>query len=213
MKMIAIGLVLASMTMAAGCTTTESSRNLNDPSVSGKDLAQQVCSTCHGVDGNSTNPTFPKLAAQQSEYIIAQLKVFRSHDRSDPAGSQYMWGIARHLTDAQITEMAAYFNQQKMIPDQAEHADAGLVAQGKLIFNNGIPSKNTPACAACHGANGEGNSAFPRIAGQHADYIEKQLGVFKDTDGRPDGAVMKVITHDITPSEVRAVAAYLSVAS
>jgi cytochrome c553 len=213
MKKIAIGLMLVSMAVITGCSTTESSRNLNDPSVSGKDLAQQVCSICHGVDGNSTNPTFPKLAAQQSEYIIAQLKVFRSHDRSDPAGYQYMWGIARHLTDAQITELASYFNQQKMIPDQAAHTNADLVAQGKLIFNNGIPTQNTPACASCHGANGEGNSSFPRIAGQHADYIEKQLGVFKDTDGRPDGVVMKAITHGITPAEVKAVAAYLSVSS
>ena len=208
MKKIVTGLILASTIVTAGCNTTSSSRNLADAKVSGKDLAQQVCSTCHGVDGNSTNPTFPKLAGQKSWYIISELKEFRSHDRSDPAGYQYMWGIARHLTDAQIKGLATYFSEQKNIPGQPENAR--LEAQGKLIFTEGMPARNMPACATCHGPQGAGTGMHPRIAGQHANYIEKQLAVFKNTQERPDGTVMKVAVHNITPAEVKEVAAYLA---
>ncbi|HET9114425.1 MAG TPA: c-type cytochrome [Burkholderiales bacterium] len=208
MKKIVTGLILASTILTAGCNTTASSRNLADAKVSGQDLAQQVCSICHGADGNSTNPTFPKLAGQQSAYIVGQLKEFRSHDRSDPAGYQYMWGIARHLTDKQIAELATYFSAQKNIPGPSRNPQ--LEAEGKQIFTHGIAAQNTPACATCHGPEGAGNGIFPRIAGQHANYIEKQLGIFKNTGQRPDGAMMKVITHNITPAQVKEVAAYLS---
>ena len=203
-----MGLILATTALASGCNTTSSSRNLADPAVPGKALAQQVCSICHGADGNSTNPTFPKLAGQQSVYLIGQLKEFRSHDRSDPAGYQYMWGIARHLTDKQITQLAAYFSAQKNIPGPSRNLQ--LEAEGKQIFTQGIAAQDTPACATCHGPEGAGNGIFPRIAGQHADYIERQLGVFKNTGERPDGAMMQAIAHKITPAEAKEVAAYLA---
>jgi cytochrome c553 len=82
MKTAALTLVLALAAIATGCTTAEnSSRNLGDPSVHGKTLAEQVCSDCHGVTGNSVNPTFPRLAGQQEWYLIAQLKQFRGHNQ------------------------------------------------------------------------------------------------------------------------------------
>lgn len=213
MKKIIISLsVLGAALLAAGCNTTGSSRNLADSHVTGKVLAQQVCSMCHGVDGNSTNPTFPKLAGQQAAYIVSELKEFKSHDRSDPAGYQYMWGISRTLTDKQIDELADYFSSQKNIADKSDQVK--LIAEGKNIFMNGIPDGHTPACAVCHGEQGAGNGTFPRIAGQHADYIAKQLRVFKDTNQRPDGTLMKVITNgipkSITPEQIQAVSVYLS---
>ena len=209
MKKITISLILSLTVIAAGCAT-QSSRDLADPGVPGKEMAQQVCSMCHGVDGNSINPTFPKLAGQQPEYLAAELKEFRGHDRSDPAGYEYMWGIAKHLTDAQIDQLATYFSQQKNTPDPS--GNAALEAQGKDIFTSGISSAsgNVPACASCHGAEGMGNGMFPRIAGQHADYIVKQIKVFKNTLQRPDGVLMKAITHDLTPAQMEAVAAYVS---
>ena len=210
MKKVTIGFILALTALATGCTTTDSTRNLADASVPGKVLAQQVCSICHGADGNSTNPTFPKLAGQQEAYLVAQLTDFRSHGRSDPAGSEYMWGISRHLTDVQIQQLAAYFSQQQPKADQPTHPQ--LEADGKAIFIKGLANQNenVPACESCHGAKGEGNAVFPRIAGQHADYIAKQLNVFRNTEQRPKGTMMKVITHDLSPGEIQAVAAYVS---
>ena len=210
MKTATITLLLALAAIGTGCTTTESSsRNLGDPSVHGKTLVEQVCSDCHGVTGNSTNPTFPRLAGQQKWYLISQLKEFRGHHRQDPPGFEYMWGISRSLTDAQIKELATYFSEQK--PGASKPENTKLENAGKVIFSNGISSEGVPACMACHGAEGAGSEQFPRIAGQHADYIVKQFNVFqRSAEERPNGAAMKVVAHNLKPEEIKAVAAYVS---
>lgn len=190
----------------AACANVERSRNLNDPSVTAKSMAQQVCSACHGVDGNSISPNFPNLASQTELYMVSQLKEFRNHSRSDPAGFEYMWGLSRHLTDEQINGLASYFSGQILRPVQA--GDVQVIA-GKKIFEGGVPEKNIPACLACHGDHGQGKDQTPRIAGQHADYLVKQLSVFQRTDKRPDGAVMKIIAHDLTQANKVDVATYL----
>lgn len=214
MKTATLTLVLALAAIATGCTTTESSsRNLGDPSVHGKTLAEQVCSDCHGVTGNSINPTFPRLAGQQEWYLISELKEFRGHDRLDPEGFEYMWGISRSLTDAQIKELAAYYSKQK--PGASDRPkNIKLENAGKVIFANGISSEGVPACAACHGAEGAGSGQFPRIAGQHEDYIVKQLNVFqRSSEERADASAMKVVAHNLKPEEIEAVAAYVSTMS
>lgn len=212
MKTVAITLALILAALGMGCQTApERSRNLADPSISGKTLAQQVCSNCHGLDGNSVNPNFPKLAQQQKDYFIDEMKEFKSHDRYDPAGYEYMWGLSRSLSDKQVDELASYFTGQTNIPDKS--TDSKREAEGKLIFNQGVPDKNIPPCMVCHGAEAAGLGAFPRLAGQHADYIMKQLLVFQRTDERAQGAVMKNIAHELTPDNIRNVAAYLSTMS
>jgi cytochrome c553 len=204
-KPVTIGLLVTTLVVAA-CANLERSRTLGDPSVSGSVLAVQVCSTCHGVDGNSTSPAIPRLAGQQAAYIVNQMKTFRGHERSDPAGQESMWGISRHLTDEQITDLAAYFAKQKAQPNAP--SDPKLMADGKVIFENGLPDQNVIACSACHGANAQGIEAFPRLANQHADYIVKQLNVFQNTQGRP-GTPMETIVHPLTGENKAAVAAYL----
>lgn len=194
----------------AACANVERSRNLNDPGVSAKAMAQQVCSACHGIDGNSVSPNFPNLAAQTEPYVVSQLKNFRKQSRADPAGFEYMWGLSRHLTDEQIDGLASYFASQKLQPIAGGTAQA---AAGKTIFESGVPDKNIPPCKACHGDHGQGNAQTPRLAGQHADYLQKQLGVFQRTDERPEGAVMKIIAHDLTETNMKDVAAYLQAAS
>lgn len=168
----------------------------------------QVCSNCHGVEGNSVSPNFPNLAAQTEPYLVEQLTSFRGHSRSDPAGFEYMWGLSHRLTDEQIRELAAYFSSRKLVAISSDVSEKQLAA-GKAIFENGVPDKNIPMCAACHGDHGQGNGKFPRIAGQHSDYLKKQLLVFQRTDLRPEGAVMKNIAHDLSPQDVENVAAYL----
>lgn len=202
-KYVAMGLVVLGV---AACTSVERSRNLNDAGVPAKSMAQQVCSACHGIDGNSTSPNYPNLAAQTELYIVSQLKDFRKHSRADPAGFEYMWGLSRHLTNGQIDGLASYFASQKLHPvDDRAVTDSA----GKKIFEGGVPEKNIPACLACHGDRGQGNGQTPRIAGQHADYLQKQLAVFQRTDERPEGAVMKTIAHDLTEANMKDVAAFL----
>ena len=200
------------VTSAAGfalvaCSTLERSRDVGNPAVQGKTLALQVCSNCHGVDGNSTSPNFPRLAAQPEPYLVVQLQSFRGHDRRDPAGFEYMWGLSRKLTDAQIAGIASYFHDQTPRPNPA---GSGVeAAAGRAIFQDGLPEQHVPACASCHGANGEGHDQFPRLAGQHADYVKKQLLVFQRTEERPEGAVMKVVAHELRPAQIAAVADYV----
>jgi cytochrome c553 len=201
-------LVLSLGLLAGGCANIERSRNLADPNVSAATLAEQVCSLCHGDGGRAGNPNFPNLAAQQATYFTAQMKEFRSHNRFDPAGFEYMWGLSRSLTDAQIQGLATYY-AATAAASPGSAADAQDVAPGRLIFEKGVPDKNIPACSACHGAQAQGNDQFPRLANQHADYLVKQLKVFQRTDERPEGSLMKMIAHDLTEKNMEDVAAYL----
>jgi cytochrome c553 len=207
MKTATLTVVLAAAAIGAGCTTLSRSRDLGNPNVPAKTLAEQVCSNCHGVDGNSINPTFPKLAAQQDQYIEGQLKMFRSHHRDDPPGFEYMWGISRSLSDAQLEGLAKYFSSQKSA--SLGPGNPKLAAIGERIFHDGLPAKGVPPCASCHGDHGQGNGLFPRIAYQHSDYVIKQLAVFQRTNERPDGVIMKTITHSLDHENMEAVAAYL----
>src|SRR5512141_1904702 len=150
MKHKHILVVLSLSVITAACTNMERSRDLANPAVPGRVLAVQVCSDCHGVDGNSTSPAFPRLAGQQAIYTTNQLKNFRGHDhRSDPAGTEYMWGLSHHLTDEQIADIAGYYAKQKPLPNAA--SAPALMAAGNEIFEKGVPKENVIACLACHG--------------------------------------------------------------
>lgn len=202
-----VATVAAAVLALAGCANPERSRDTADPHVPALALARQVCSNCHGVTGVSTSPNFPNLAAQTPDYLVGQLKAFQSHHRADPAGFEYMWGLSRSLTDEQMRGLAAYYAAQA---PAGGHAGAQADLQrGASIYRAGLPDRGVPACAGCHGAQAQGQGAFPRLAGQHADYIEKQLKVFQRTDQRPEGALMKPVAHALRREDMRDVAAYL----
>jgi cytochrome c553 len=206
MKCFSLLPAIAIVAVASACSNLERSRDLSNPNVPPAVTAVQVCSICHGIDGNSVSPNFPRLAGQQSLYIVAQLENFRSHQRSDPPGYEYMWGISHHLTDDQIKGLAEYFAKQVATPNAP--MDAALTSVGREIFDKGLPAKEAPPCMACHGPHAEGIANFPRLANQHQDYLVKQLHVFQETEQRP-GTPMKQITHLLSHEEMVAVAAYL----
>lgn len=202
-----IGVALA-VAALAGCANLERSRDLGNAKVAGEVLARQVCSNCHGATGTSVSPNVPNLAGQQKAYLAGQLHGFREKSRQDPAGYEYMWGISRSLTDRQIDELAAYFSTQAPRVQAPERPPARIEA-GRAIFNGGVPASGVPACVSCHGPEALGSGTYPRLSGQHADYLVKQLGVFQRTDQRPEGAVMKVVAHGLSPKDFDYVAAYL----
>jgi cytochrome c553 len=201
------------LALAAGCANPERSRDLSNPAVSGQVLAQQVCSMCHGLNGTAVSPNFPNLAGQSDTYLAGQLKNFRGQHRRDPAGFEYMWGLSRSLTDAQIDGLADYFAHAAPQRQPVE-GEPARIAAGQQIFEQGLPAKSIPACAGCHGDKGQGNGMFPRLAGQHRDYLVKQLTVFQRTDERsdaqtmPTGAVMKTVAHELGSEDIANVAAY-----
>ena len=139
-------------------------------------LIRKECSTCHGARGISVSPTFPNLAGQQAPYLEAQLKAFRDRSRADPHAQAFMWGMAAQLTDDTIKGIADYLAAQPPAP--GTRADPAEIAAGKKIYEEGIATQNVPACQSCHGNRAQGNGPFPRLAGQHRSYLERQLGAF-----------------------------------
>jgi cytochrome c553 len=168
-------------------------------------LATGVCSACHGPQGHSVSPVFPHLAGQQAAYIILQLDAFRGHLRADPNAQAYMWGMASQLSDATIKSLADYYASQK--PTSGKAGDPKLMAEGKKIYTQGIPGAKVQACAACHGPNAEGAAAFPRLAGQHVEYLIAQLQGFK-SGTRANAPIMINEVRNMTSEQLRAAATY-----
>lgn len=206
MKFLKFSAIAALAVLAAACTNVERSRTFGSPGVNGKTIAQQVCATCHGTDGNSTSPEYPKLAGQPPEYLIAQIKGFNQHIRTDRLAQEVMAGMSRDLTDEQLSQIAVYFNRQIV---RVETSSDGINETGKSIYQQGIPQAGVVSCMTCHGAKAEGNSIFPRLAGQHRQYLIKQLLVFRDTHGRPD-TPMESISKSMTVQNIQQLADYLS---
>jgi cytochrome c553 len=165
----------------------------------------ETCSACHGLSGRSVSPTFPILAAQTAPYVELQLHAFKDQTRADPDAQAYMWGMASQLDDASISALAAYFSKQSAA--EGRSGNATLIAQGKQIFVAGVPGRQIPACASCHGAQAQGNGPFPRLAGQHAPYLLKQLLVIQSV--LRTAPVMHGVIKDLTRDQMQAVVAYL----
>ena len=197
----------------------------------GPALANAYCAGCHGADGNSTNPQYPKLAGQKEFYLRAELRAFKSGARK----SDLMSGPASMLTDAQIVELARFYSRQAERPDVV--ADVALAQAGESVFNE--PRRGSPACAACHspagygrrGSMGRGGTMMgrggmmgpmgmghrgmidsnlngPNLNGQHAAYTVQQLDAF--ARGARSGTVMGPIAAALSAKERGAVAAYLA---
>jgi cytochrome c553 len=140
------------------------------------DLVTRECSTCHGPRGISEASNFPNLAGQQPAYLQAQLSAFRDRSRADPHAQAFMWGMAAQLTDETTAGIAAYYAAQPVAPGKS--TGAAEVAAGKKIYEDGVPAQHVASCQGCHGKNAEGNASFPRLTGQHRDYLERQMEAF-----------------------------------
>jgi len=168
-------------------------------------LAETTCASCHGVGGRSVSPTFPNLAAQTVPYLQAQLHAFRDQSRADPDALSYMWGMASQLSDDAIEALSNYYAAQS--PSRPKTGNAKLIARGKQIFDDGIAAQNVPACASCHGPQARGGDMYPRLAGQHADYLVKQaLVIQRELRAAP---IMRDIIKNLSQDQMRAVATYL----
>jgi cytochrome c553 len=170
------------------------------------ELVRKECSACHGPHGVSVAPTFPNLAGQPAPYLEAQLKAFRDRSRADPHAQAFMWGMAAQLTDTMISEIATFFASQPPAPGRT--ADPTEVAAGKKIFEEGIEAQKVPPCKSCHGDKAQGNGPFPRLAGQHRSYLERQLEVFA-TNLRAN-PIMHENAKNLTALQISQVAAFLS---
>lgn len=174
-----------------------------------KRMAAEVCASCHGPAGHSTTAAFPRLAGQSKEYLAAQMKAFRDRSRGDPMAQAFMWGMSSQLSDDTIARLAAYYAEQKPSPGRA--GDARLIRDGQAIFERGIPASRVVACATCHQNDARGKDVIPMLAGQHADYIVKQLALFKsELRADANAAIMHGVSTGMTFDQMQAVAAYVA---
>jgi cytochrome c553 len=198
-------LAFASMLFAGAVASAAAQNNPADVQKAAEEKAVNLCSTCHGPRGISTSPEFPILAAQRKGYLEAQIDAFRKRTRAEKDAHDFMWGIAGNLDEAIIGSIAAYYASQPPAPGRSD--DPALIAKGKELFDKGVPERGIPACMACHGADAAGVADFPRLAGQHAKYVVKQLNYIQSLVRA--APVMHGIVKDLAPAEIQAVAAYV----
>lgn len=195
-RLVAATVVFAACNLAHAAT--------GDPAKA-QPIVKQVCANCHGIDGNSTVPTFPKLAGQHAAYVFKQLMDFKDHKRVNPI----MAGMVATLSKDDMENLAAYFSEQKPAPGVAH--DPELAKLGQTIYRAGIASKHVPACAGCHSPDGAGiPNEFPRIGGQHSVYIVEQLKAFRSGQRANDpNAMMRTIASRLSDKEIDALADYI----
>ena len=170
-----------------------------------KTTAATVCAACHGEDGNSVAPMFPKLAGLTPEYLAKQLTEFMSGKRKN----DMMSTIVASLKPADVVPLATYYGSLKLKPGTGQ--DATLVEEGKQFFLMGNETTGVPACGGCHGPEGAGVALVPRLAGQYSDYVLLQLKSFNSgTRTNDPNRFMRVIAQRMSEQEMKAVAEYLS---
>lgn len=164
-----------------------------------------TCAGCHGADGNSPAPNFPKLAGQHASYILKQLHDFKSGKRKDAT----MTAMVAPLSDQDMENLAAYFASQKVKPGKTAEDKLEL---GQMVYRAGNASSGVAACAACHSPTGSGNpqAKFPALKGQHAQYVVKQLKDFRaGTRSNDPGSMMRGVAAKMSDAEIEAVAQYV----
>ncbi|MFP5381018.1 MAG: c-type cytochrome [Gammaproteobacteria bacterium] len=168
-------------------------------------IVTQVCIACHGTDGNSTAAANPNLAGMNAEYLYKQLSEFKSGARKNAV----MAGMVANLSDQDMKNLATHYSAQT--PKPATAADQALALAGQKIYRGGVQGSGVPACASCHGAKGQGIPVqFPRLAGQHTDYVYAQLNAFRVGERNNDAArMMRTIAEKMTDADMKAVSAYI----
>ena len=171
-----------------------------------------TCVACHGVDGNSAVPTFPKLSGLGHKYLLKQMQDIRDGRR--PVA--LMAGHVDNMTDQDLSDIAAFYDAQ---PRTGGTADPDKVSLGRKVYLGGIAERQVPACSGCHSPTGNGNgpAGYTALAGQHADYVAAQLKMFRkgyeDPAGRTNGGeakIMRTTAFRMSDMEIEAVASYIA---
>jgi cytochrome c553 len=169
-----------------------------------KRIAGGSCFLCHGANGESTSEIFPRLAGQHAEYTAKQLAAFKSGQRKSTAMAE----MVAKLTPDEMLALGRHY--EKIAPPKEAAKDPMLAGMGQYIYHQGNKFSGVPACASCHGANGEGAANLPRLATQFSGYLHTQLKSFNKRERTNDNVVMHVVAEKMTELEMAAVAEYLS---
>ena len=172
--------------------------------VKGEATFTAVCAACHGADGNSGTPAYPKLSQQHPEYLVKQLQEYKTGKRKNAI----MQGFAATLSDADMKNVAYWATSKQAKPGFSKEKE--LVTLGERIYRGGISDRQIPACAGCHSPTGAGiPSQYPRLSGQHSEYTAAQLTYFRD-GVRTNSIQMTQVAAKLNDKEIRAVADYIA---
>ena len=203
--------IMALAAMLAAVTAVAAEPPFKGDAAKAQSIVDQVCAACHASDGNSQIPVNPKLAGQIPEYLHKQLTNFKAAagkkaERDNPV----MAGMVAGLSPEDMRNLAAYYAGQVAKPGAAKSKD--LVALGQKIYRGGIASKGVAACASCHGPNAAGMPAqYPRLSGQHAEYVEVQLKAFRSGERANDpGSMMRGVAEKLSDREIQGVSDYVA---
>jgi len=193
---VAVAVVLASGLSAAAQAAHDLAR--------AEEIVQGRCFVCHGAEGESSSPLFPRLAGQNAAYLARQLADYQSGRRQNST----MRPMVEGLSPSDFQALGAWFASR---PTRGHVvADAELARAGRVVYARGNASAGVSACASCHGDGAHGTATLPRLAGQHAQYIENQLRQFNTRQRNNDQGVMHAVASRLSEHELKAVAAYLS---
>src|SRR5664279_5250 len=213
MKVSSIRLALPTAILAIVFSVTGRAEDAGKADFSKQALQAKIeyCKTCHGVSGQGFHGAtpIPRLAGQQTEYIENQLAAFIEHRRDN----KYMFNVSHILSPAMRTALAKHFSE--LNPKPLGGAPKELTASGKKLYEQGVADHDVPPCATCHGQEAKGTGEFPRLAGQLNDYIFNKLTNWNNERGqdpaKPDtSAIMQPIAHNLTKSQIQAIAAYVN---
>jgi cytochrome c553 len=194
---------LALVCASAAAQAAEAVASAPDPA-KGAALSASVCAACHTNDGSRGVAANPILQGQHPDYLVKQLVEFKTGKRDNPV----MKAMAGPLSEADMKNVAAFYASKQAKPGFAKNA--GLVAQGEKVYRGGIAERSVPACSGCHGPSGAGIPAqYPRLAGQHADYVEAQLAAFR-SGARHNNPVMTAVAAKLSDRDIKALADYVA---
>jgi cytochrome c553 len=197
-------LALASAAFASTAAEPAANAASAPDAAKGAAISASVCAACHTNDGSRGSPAYPIIQGQHPDYLVKQLADFKAGRRDNPI----MRGIASTLSEADMKNVAAFYASKQPKPGFAKNKN--LVATAEKIYRGGIADRSVPACAGCHGPSGAGiPTQYPRLAGQHADYIDAQLVAFRGGVRRNNPA-MATIAAKLSDGEIKAVADYVS---
>jgi len=177
-----------------------------------------ACAACHGADGNSPAPTFPKIAGLGEKYLLKQMQDIKSGEREVPE----MIGQLDNMSEQDLADIAAFFAGQNIQLSGSESFKVMLnngdtvdgLELGRKIFRAGNAESGVPACMGCHSPTGVGNApaGYPRLSGQYAQYVEKQLKAFREGTRKNDGEtrVMRSVAKPLSDAEIKAVANFVA---
>jgi len=199
MKKLIAGVVL-------GVGLTAMAHGAGDPEAGEANAA--VCAGCHGEGGaKPVQGAYPKLSGLGEKYLYQQLVAIKEGDRPIPE----MTGLLDDMSNDDLRDLSAYFDEQDM---GVQQADPDLVDEGQALYRGGNLASGVPACSGCHNPQGKGNepAGYPRLGGQNAEYLEKQLKAYRDGERNAgqNASIMMDVAAKLTDSEIEAVANYIS---